>query len=367
MASKTKRIFFLLVAALLPLACSIPQYLAPLPVDVQTNPPKPRGELVLASANSTPTATPFQPLSPTATYLPTQIITATQSSEIDVSPGEIKAWGDYPGPTLWPEVDIPPPTGLLPKPSDQVNILLLGSDQRPYSGGFRTDTILLATLNPGAGSVSLTSFPRDLYVYIPGWTVQRLNTAHAHGGFEQTALAFEYNFGVRPDYFILINFSAFQQTIDSLGGISVNVGATLTDHRDGYGQYTVTAGLTHMDGETALWYVRARYSTSDFDRTRRQQEVIQAMFLRLLSLNAIKRAPELFEIYRQNVTTNITLDAIAPLLPLASQVGDSSNINQYYIGPQQVTRFFVPSSGADVLLPIRSSVLEIMSQAISNP
>ncbi|NIR66240.1 MAG: LytR family transcriptional regulator, partial [candidate division Zixibacteria bacterium] len=73
-------------------------------------------------------------------------------------------------------------------------------------------------------------------------------------------------------------------TIDSLGGIDVEAQYTLTDHRDGYGTFTVYAGTTHMDGDTALWYVRSRKTSSDFDRARRQQEVLKAIFLRLLSL-----------------------------------------------------------------------------------
>ncbi|MFQ5615056.1 MAG: LCP family protein, partial [Anaerolineales bacterium] len=75
----------------------------------------------------------------------------------------------------------------------------MGSDQRPGEGGFRTDTILLLTLNPGQGIVNITSFPRDLYVYIPGWTMQRINTAPQHGGFELMAATFGYNLGVHPD------------------------------------------------------------------------------------------------------------------------------------------------------------------------
>jgi len=278
----------------------------------------------------------------------------------------MKSWEDYPGPMLWPDIEVPPPTGILSQPAGQVNILLLGSDERPNEGGLRTDTILLATLNPAAGTAHLTAFPRDLYVYIPGWTVQRINTAYGWGGFEALALTFEYNFGVRPDHYVMINFRSFEQVIDSLGGIDVNVAVTLTDHRDGYGNYTVPAGLVHMDGETALWYVRARYTTSDFDRGRRQQEVLQAIFDRSMSLNALQSAPELYEIYRQNVVTDMTFEQIAPLLPLAAQVGSGANVQRYAIGPAQVMDW-VNYSGAQVLLPIPEAVLEVMKQALNSP
>jgi polyisoprenyl-teichoic acid--peptidoglycan teichoic acid transferase len=153
--------------------------------------------------------------------------------------------------------------------------------------------------------------------------------------------------------------------IDNMGGINVQVAKAHTDHRSGHGQYSVSAGSVRMDGETALWYVRSRYSTSDFDRTRRQQEVIQAIFTKMMSLDAVAKAPQLFEIYKKNVTTNLTFEAIAPLLPMALQVKDSSRMSSYYIGPAQVIAWR-NSQGAQVLLPIREAVLQVMKQALKS-
>jgi LCP family protein required for cell wall assembly len=248
-------------------------------------------------------------------------------------------------------------------PGKRVNVLLLGSDQRPYEGGFRTDSIILVSFNPANGTASLISFPRDLYVNIPGWTQQRINTAMGYGGFPLLAQTLEVNFGVRPQYYVMVNFWAFEQTINSLGGIDVQVAQTLTDHRDGYGNFTIAAGQNHMDGETALWYARSRYSTSDFARTRRQQEILMALFDRLLSLNGIEKAPELYEIYGENVTTNLTWQEITPLLPLAAQLSDTSRIQHYYIGPGQVTAWTTPG-GAQVLLPRQDAIMAVLWQAL---
>ena len=255
--------------------------------------------------------------------------------------------------------------GVLPQPKNQINILLMGSDQRPFDGGFRTDVLLLLTLNTDLGTASITSFPRDLYVYIPGWTMERINTAQARGGFELTSLTFEYNFGVKPDHWAMVNFDGFTNLIDSLGGIEVQVGQTLTDHRDKHGNYTVKAGPNYMDGETALWYVRSRYTSSDFDRGRRQQEVLIGIFFRLLSLNAVAKAPELFNEYKQTIQTDLTLDDIFPLLPLATQLADGDNINRYQISPSEVTPWVNPYNGAQVLLPIQSLVKQVMLQALN--
>jgi LCP family protein required for cell wall assembly len=325
--------------------------------------------LILAAADATATATPFQPLDPTPTYLPTSFpvpILEFSPSQVPIEEGRSKSWADYAGPTVWPDIDIPAPTGIFSQPQGQVNILLLGSDQRPNTGGFRTDTIILLTLNPAQGTANLTSFPRDLYVYIPGWTINRINTAFAFGGFESLATTFEYNFGVHPDYYVLINFWSFEDVIDNLGGIDVEIAKPLCDHRDKYGVYCVSESIEHMDGETTLWYVRSRYSSSDFDRGRRQQEVVRAGFKKLLTLNGITRAPELYEIYQQNVTTDITFDVVASLLPLAARLGDNERINHYFIGPAQVYNY-VNYSGAYVLIPIRDAVLEVMRQALNSP
>jgi polyisoprenyl-teichoic acid--peptidoglycan teichoic acid transferase len=283
---------------------------------------------------------------------------------LTATPG--KAWGDFAGPTVWPDIDIPAPAPFFVQPNGQVNIVLLGSDQRQGTGGFRTDTIILVTINPKAGTVNMTSFPRDLYVYIPGWTVNRINTAFPRGGFSMLQDTFEYNFGVRPDYYALVNFWTFTSLIDNLGGITVNVGATLSDQRAGYGTYTVYRGQVVMDGETALWYARSRYSTNDFDRTRRQQEVVRAIFNKLLNINAIARAPQLYDSYKRSISTDMGIDAITPLLPVAAQLTDSSRIQQYFIGSQQVTNWRT-SAGAQVLLPNRNAVLEIIRQSLNAP
>ncbi len=314
--------------------------------------------MVTADPNATPTPTPFLPMDvvPLTTTL---VLTGTPF------PGG-PTWGDYPGPTVNPGIEIPPPVGLLPQPPGQFNVLLMGSDQRPNEGGFRTDTMILVTVNPQAGIASLTSFPRDLYVYIPGWTMQRINTAHARGGFPLTQLTFEYNFGVRPDRYVMINFWGFSQLINSLGGIYINASRPLSDHRDRYGTYSVPAGSVYMDGDTTLWYVRSRYTSNDFDRTRRQQEVILGVFYRLLSLDALQNAPELYNIYKQNVTMDLTLEDLQPFLPLAAQLGETDLIYNYFIGSENVTHFRT-SGGAAVLLPKREEIIAIMRQALSSP
>ena len=317
------------------------------------NPDENDGRVIIPSASES-TPTPFLPLDPTARAMTPTAIPAP-------------SWGRFPGPTIPAGIPIPPPVDMIQQPVGQRNFLLLGSDQRPASGGFRTDTILLVTLSPDLKKVSVTSFPRDLYVYIPGWTMQRINTALPHGGFELMQSTFEYNFGVIPDYYAMINFNSFVHVVDQLGGIYVNVANTLTDHRDGFGDYTVTAGRQLMDGETALWYVRSRYTSSDFERNRRQQEVMLGIFFRMISLNGLQRAPELYNLFKNNISTNAGFSELSPFLGLAADLAADSSILQMYNISRSHATGFTTSTGAAVLLPDYNAISALMKQALNAP
>lgn len=317
--------------------------------------------VITASPNSTATATPFQPdLNEVATPVFTDYSESTQ-----VAP-DFASWGDYPAPQVYsPYFQIPAPASIIPQPKGQVNILLLGSDQRPNDYGFRTDTMILITVSPD-GKVSLTSFPRDLYVYIPGWMMQRLNTAHGYGGFDTSIMTFEYNFGIRPDYFILINFDGFRSIINNLGGITVNSGQPFSDARSGYPDgYNVNAGPVFMDSETALWYVRSRYSSSDVDRLRRAQEVLHAIGLKLFSLDGLNHASELYNTYRSNVDTNLSLESCLKLLPALNLIKDPSTVKRYVVGYDQAYDWIDPGTGAQVLIPIPAEIRSLLEQAVN--
>lgn len=336
----------LLLLAFLVAACSgpglsgVPFAAAPLG---NTTPLAPRYQV---PPNATPTATPFQPLPPTPIYLPQEFPTAT--------PPPVAA-----EPPRGPEE----PVGSLERPTDQVNILLLGSDARPKSTIFRTDTIILVSLNPSLGTVNMVSFPRDLYVNIPGWGMDRINTAWVRGGFSKLAATFEHNFGVSPEHYVLINFSSFKRVIDSLGGLDVNVGNPLTDYYRGR-QITIPKGEKRMDADMILWYVRSRKTSNDFARNQRQQEVIQALTAKLLSLDAVRRAPELYAIYSESVSTDMRLADMLPFLPLAAQLYDTSRIHQYYITSKHVYNWITPG-GAMVLVPDNDAVLKVVRKALS--
>jgi LCP family protein required for cell wall assembly len=309
--------------------------------------------LVNIPSNTTPTATAFRPLALTQTYIPTEYPT--------------------PLPTNTPEsetiIPINHETGVDPieQPDDQVNIILLGSDQKFKGFIGRTDTIILLTINTKDQTVNVTSFPRDLYVFIPRWTEQRINTAFAHGGFKALQDTFMHNFGFKPDYYILVNTWAFEYVVNDLGGIYVNVPRSICDDKWGGGQsHCVSAGSNHFYGREALWYVRSRMTTNDFDRNYRQQLVLKAILDRAFSLNTLTKIPQLYNTYVNNITTNLDLSTIVSLSTTAAKLTDSSRINQFFINQDKVNAWITPS-GAQVLLPNYNAIRRVLEDALNSP
>lgn len=306
-------------------------------------------KLATQAPNSTPTATPFQPIPQTPTVIFNELPPESTGEAIfvDIStPGAINQ--------------------SIASNKNIVKIALLGSDQRPEGYGFRTDVIMLVIINKKQFTASVVSFPRDLYVTIPGWTTQRINTAMGNGGFEMFADTMEYNFGIRPDFYVLTNFWSFVKTVDNLGGIDVQVPEALYDKCEPpkTGTCSVDAGLIHMDGETALWYVRSRRTTNDFQRTKRGREVLKTIFLKLMSLDAVTRFPELYEIYRDNIETNMEVEDMLRLLPVAPFLAaDTERMRSFGITQNEVTPF-ITYEGAQVLLPDQNAIHQILLEAV---
>lgn len=312
-----------------------------------------RENLLKAPAGSTPTATAFQPLNSTATYIPTAYPTPTPTPT--PTPITVRPIGDTRG------VD------PIPQPENQITIMLLGSDQRDPGRIGRTDTMVLVTINTDDDTVNVTSFPRDLYVYIPDWKEQRLNAAFAHGGFSVLQNTLSYNFGFEPDYYILVNFWAFEYFVDDLGGFYINVPRKICD--DGgayYERHCVYPGTKHMDGKEALWYVRSRETSNDFDRNYRQQLVLGALLDRMLALKTLTRIPYLYKTYSKHVTTNLDLGAVLSLIPTATKLSDKTLIHQYFINQDSVDHWISPS-GAQVLLPNYEAIRVILQTSLNSP
>lgn len=273
-------------------------------------------------------------------------------------------WGRFPGPSEPSNVDIQPPMPLIPTEEGTINVLILGSDTRPGFYGSRTDTMMIVSLDTKNSKVKMVSIPRDLYVYIPGWRVNRINTADQHGGPRLVAQTILYNLGIEIHHWARVSFDGFISAIDSLGGIEIEVPSTLVDECDEV-MVSFPAGSNHMDGYTALCYARVRKASSDFARTKRQQEVIKAVFSKVLSIGGIARVPDLYGQFGDMVDSDMELGDILPLIPLAATVAsDRSKIEGYTIDLSMVSNYRT-STGAAVLLPqpeaLHDSLVSILS------
>jgi LCP family protein required for cell wall assembly len=180
----------------------------------------------------------------------------------------------------------------------------------------------------------MLSIPRDLWVDIPGHGQGRINTADflgAQDGRPDGTLLKEtvaLNLGLPVDRFVRVNFQAFVQVVDALGGLEVVVDCPLEDYflDDGVagpGPVAVETGAQHLDGATALRYARSRHSTSDFDRSRRQQRVLRAMVERAREQGLLTSAPAILASLREHVQTDLGLPELLALGLAATKLADA--------------------------------------------
>lgn len=282
----------------------------------------------------------------------------------------------------------PQPSVVMPRIEDKqrVNILVMGIDQRPgQSAATRTDTMMLASINPKDMSVSILSIPRDLWLPIPhpNHDKDRINTAHLWGEVENypgggPALAMqtvEYNFGVPVHYYVRLNFTGFERMIDYIGGIDVEVPQTIDDYKYPTADYGTThlhidAGVNHFGGEMALKYARTRKGTGDgdFSRMGRQQQVILAIRDKVLSLKNLPQlvlhAPNLLREMGDSIDTNMPVEEMIVLAEWAQKV-DRESIRMATIDRDLTSDWQTPN-GDMVLLYDRSKARPVIDALFSD-
>ena len=245
--------------------------------------------------------------------------------------------------------------------------MVLGSDYRPQSG-FRTDVILLVALDKNSGKMSFISFPRDLWVTIPGYGEQRINTVMQLGGYQLLAETLQFNFGVYPTQYAMIDMEGFLQVFDVLGGITFETDSYTADacetELNPARWCEVGPGTVTLDSQWALWYVRARYNSSDFDRMRRTQEVVKAVIDKVISPTGMLKIAELTQIYDSEVESNINPDQLLPLSQLGINFNSDNDIRRFTIGPDVVTSWTTPDGGA-VLLPNTEAIQGVLEEALN--
>jgi len=196
---------------------------------------------------------------------------------------------------------------------------------------------------------------------MPNRIMGRLNTAVSLGGVELLEQTILYNFGIPIHYHAQVDFEGFKRIVDLLGGVTMAVSCPLEDWRllspeldptleENWGRFKLEAGIHQMDGDLALWYARSRLTTTDFDRGRRQQQLLQVMLNQSIDLGLVARAPELWSTFNDVVETNMDIGRILQLASIAPGVRDNGVQHLYLAGKMRA--WTVPDSGAAVQLPV---------------
>jgi LCP family protein required for cell wall assembly len=255
------------------------------------------------------------------------------------------------------EVPEPIPTSV-PEPGGAMNILLVGTDARPGEDISRTDTIVLAHLDPQMNRVSMLSFPRDLLVNVPGYGKNKINAAYPIGekrlgvGYGPALLKETVGelVGLPIDHFVLINFDGFKTLIDKIDGIYVDVPKALDDPAyptDNYGTIKIhfDAGRQFLDGDRALIYARTRHADSDFGRNQRQQQVLMAIFDRVREqglLSQLTSIDQYTESMSDYIRTDLSRSDMLSLVSMGSKLNNDS-IQRYAIDPSMVVERHQPA------------------------
>ena len=222
-----------------------------------------------------------------------------------------------------------------------VTFLLVGSDTRAtaeegIATGGRSDAIMIARFSADRQHAQLISVPRDSWVDIPGHGMDKVNAAYAYGGPTLLIQTIEQLTDVRIDHYVAIDFAGLIQVTDDLGGVDVVVAETTSN-----GPYTFPAGVNHLDGDQARWYLGQRYGLpgGDFDRVRRQQQYLQAMFGQLFSSDTFT-APGRLDAALLAVTSAVAVD---------EQLGNAEMLSLAYslrgLTPDNVDFFTAPVLG----------------------
>jgi LCP family protein required for cell wall assembly len=273
-----------------------------------------------------------------------------------------------------PNVSIPPWDG-----KEQLNILLIGTDQRPQEGTYNTDTLIVVSIDPLTRQVAMFSLPRDTVdvpvpegparqafgsVYtkkINAWFTAVRNRADLFPGTDRTRgynglkaiIGNLYDLDIK--YFVEVNFEGFVSVVDALGGVTINVQIPVVDDRyPGEGgrleRIYIPSGIQFMDGAQALRYARSRHTSTDFDRAQRQQRVLLSLREQADPAELIPHLPELVTALKQAVRTDIPIDQIDDLLGLASEI-DTKNIRSFVFTPPLYQQEFQTSPRGYIIVP----------------
>lgn len=208
--------------------------------------------------------------------------------------------------------------------TDNISILFIGVDDSAERGqsdnNIRSDALILATLNNKDKSIKLVSIPRDTYTYIPDkGREDKITHAYALNGPSSTIESVEQLLEVPVDYYLRMNFDAFIEVVDALGGIKAEVPYDITeqDENDSQNAIELKEGIQFLNGSEALALARTRHYDNDIERGKRQQMILESIMNRALSVGSISKYGDVFEAVGDNMKTDLSFGNISALFEYA--------------------------------------------------
>jgi len=319
------------------------------------------------------------------------VFVSDQTACVDASPTPTGSNGPTDAAIATPSATAPPPvqgSALAPvaiPPWDgqgRLNILLIGTDQRPNEGTYNTDTLIVVSIDPSTKQVAMFSLPRDSWgIPLPPGPLQGAfgptyqakitsfftavrgrpdlvpgtNQTRGYNGLKEVLGSL---YGIDIKYFVEVNFEGFKQVVDALGGVTINVQVPVIDNSypsdtGRHARIYIPAGIQHMSGAQALIYARSRHGSDDFDRGYRQQRVLTSLREQANVADLIPRIPDLVAAVKATVRTDIPQSELAKLAGLASSI-DTKNIRSYVFsyprygtqtGPNAPIYKYMPDAG----------------------
>lgn len=266
-----------------------------------------------------------------------------------------------------------PDPNPMPQPEkDRLDILILGirgenETAIEEAGGLLTDTMMVISIDKTTKKTAMVSIPRDLYINVNtqapnGKKIKitgKINEAYERGlenggGLTLVKQIVSRITSVYMDNAIVFDFNAFREIVNSLGGIDINLKKPFEEKNQWGYEFSLPAGNNHLDGETALYYVRSRYSTSDFDRARRQQEVITTIKNKAFTLGFLSnpvKVTSLLSDLKGNVRTDFQIWDTRDLIALANSFGSKTIVKNYIITTANLVYETKTEKGEYILLP----------------
>ena len=231
-----------------------------------------------------------------------------------------------------------------------INILLIGQDRRPGEGRQRSDSMILCSINPKTKEIAMVSFLRDLSVELPGdYSANRLNAPYVFGGFDLLKQTLKLNFGITVDGCFEVDFNGFQDAIDVVGGVDIELSAAEANVVGG----GAVAGMNHLNGAQALEYARIRKLDNDFGRTERQRKVLSSVLSSLKDCS-LKETMSLAEELLPCMTTDLSNTQIMTMV-VRCYKALGSDVNTYHV-PEEGAYYNANINGMAVLVPDRQLI-----------